>query len=161
MEALVTDTLVSKQLHLRPPLQKSVFLNSCTNPVFLHSRKRPGPGTNTFSASRKCPLTRGYTVLQETIATTIFKAIVVTIRNNVAKNKKSCKVPRVTLDSAGNNKEQRLLGDGEQNIVIWQWRQLLIVHFYGDSVLLLMACLHGGSGGEGGGGGGRVTCLSI
>ena len=54
---------------------------------------------------------------------------------------------------AGNNKEQRLLGDGEQNIVIWQWRQLLIVHFYDDSVLLLMACLHGGSGGRGGGAG--------
>ena len=93
VEAVVTDTLVSKQLHLRPPLQNSVFLNSYTNPVFLHSRKRPGPGTNTFSASRKCPLTRAYTVLQETIATTIFKAIVVTIRNNVAKNKKVAKFP--------------------------------------------------------------------
>lgn len=140
MEALVTDTLVSKQLHLRPPLQNSVFLNSYTNPVFLHSRKRPGPGTNTFSASQKCPLKRAYTVLQETIATKIFKAIVVTIRNNVAKKKKlqSCDAlkiiavncPHVTLDSADSNKEQRLLGDGEQNIVIWQWRQLLIVHFY-------------------------------
>ena len=88
MEALVTDTLESKQLHLRPPLQNSVFLNSYTNPVFLHSRKRPGPGTNTISASQKCPLKRAYTVLQETIATTIFKAIVVTIRNNVAQKKK-------------------------------------------------------------------------
>ena len=41
VEALVTDTLVSKQFHLRPPLQNSVFLNSHTNSVFLHSRKWP------------------------------------------------------------------------------------------------------------------------
>ena len=99
------------------------------------------------------------TVLQETIATTIFKAIVVTIRNNVAKKKKlqSCDALKmiavncllVTLDSADNNKEQRLLGGGEQTIVIWQWRQLLTVHLYDDSVLLLMACLHGSWGGGG------------
>ena len=76
VEALVTETLVSKQLHLRPPLQNSVFLNSYTNPVFfLRSRKRPGLGTNTFSASRKCPLTRAYTVLQETIATTMLRQL--------------------------------------------------------------------------------------
>ena len=65
--------------------------------------------------------------IAKTIATTISKAIVVTVRNNVAKKKlQSCDAlriiavncPRVTLDSADNNKEQRLLGDGEQNIVI-------------------------------------------
>ena len=54
--------------------------------------------------------------------------------------------PRVTLDSDDNNKEQQLLGDSEQNIVIWQWRQLLIVHSYDDPFLLPKACLHGGGG---------------
>ena len=90
------------------------------------------------------------TVLQETIATTIFKAIVVTIRNNVAKKKKlqGCDALKIIA-----------VGDGEQNIVIWQWRQLLIVHFYDDSVLLLMACLHGGGWGGGEGQVGQVTRL--
>lgn len=38
-EALVTDSLKSRQLYLRPPSQNPVFLNSHTNSVFLHSRK--------------------------------------------------------------------------------------------------------------------------
>ena len=42
-EALPTDSLVSRQLFLQPPLQNSVFLNSHKNSVFLHSRKRPTP----------------------------------------------------------------------------------------------------------------------
>ena len=38
-EALVTDSLKSRQLYLRPPSQNPVFLNSHTNSVFLHSHK--------------------------------------------------------------------------------------------------------------------------
>ena len=36
------------QLYLRPPSQNPVFLNSYTNSVFLHSRKRPAPVMDTF-----------------------------------------------------------------------------------------------------------------
>ena len=62
MEALLTDTLgVSGKLYLRPPSQNAVFLNSHTSSVFLHSRKRPAPVTNTFFASRGSPLTRAFT----------------------------------------------------------------------------------------------------
>ena len=39
VEALLTDTLVSRQLYLRPPCLKPRF-NSHTNSVFLHSPKR-------------------------------------------------------------------------------------------------------------------------
>ena len=54
---------VCGQLSLQPPSQKPVFLNSHANSVFLHSRKRPAPVTDTFSASRGCPvLTRASTV---------------------------------------------------------------------------------------------------
>ena len=42
VEALLTDTLVSGQLNLRPPCLKPRF-NSHTNSVFLHSRKRTFP----------------------------------------------------------------------------------------------------------------------
>ena len=42
VEALLTDTLVSGQLYLRPPCLKPRF-NSHTNSVFLHSRKRTFP----------------------------------------------------------------------------------------------------------------------
>ena len=47
-EALLMDTLVSGQLYLRPPSQNPVLLNSHTNFLFLHSRKRPAPVTDTF-----------------------------------------------------------------------------------------------------------------
>ena len=106
------------------------------------SRNGPQVQVRTPFPRFRVPKVSTSTVLQETIATTIFKAIVVTIRNNVAKKKKlqGCDALKIIA-----------VGDGEQNIVIWQWRQLLIVHFYDDSVLLLMACLHGGGwgGGEG------------
>ena len=62
VEALLTDTLVSGKLYLRPPSQKPDYFNSHTNSVFLHSRKRPTPVTDTFFASRGCPLTRASTV---------------------------------------------------------------------------------------------------
>ena len=62
VEALQTDTPVSGQLYLRTPSQKLVFLNSNTNSVFFHSRKRSAPVTNTFSSSRGCLLTRTSTV---------------------------------------------------------------------------------------------------
>ena len=42
VEALLTDTLASGQLYLRPPCLKPRF-NSHTNSVFLHSRKRTFP----------------------------------------------------------------------------------------------------------------------
>ena len=61
-EALLTDTLVRGQLYSRPPSQNPVFLNSHTNSAFLHSRKRPAPGTGTFFALREFPLTRASTV---------------------------------------------------------------------------------------------------
>ena len=38
-EALVMDSLKSRQLYLRPPSQNPVFLNSHTNSVFVHSCK--------------------------------------------------------------------------------------------------------------------------
>ena len=42
VEALLTDTLISGQLYLRPPCLKPHF-NSHTNSVFLHSRERTFP----------------------------------------------------------------------------------------------------------------------
>lgn len=42
VEVLLTDTLVSGQLYLRPPCLKPRF-NSHTNSVFLRSRKRTFP----------------------------------------------------------------------------------------------------------------------
>ena len=51
----------SGQLYLRPPLQNPVLLNSHTNSVFSHSRKRPAPVTNTFFGTRGCPFTRAFT----------------------------------------------------------------------------------------------------
>ena len=52
VEALLMDTLKSRQLYLRPPLQNPLFLNSHTNSVFLQSFKQPAPPvTDTFFAS--------------------------------------------------------------------------------------------------------------
>ena len=48
VKALPTDTLISGQLYLRPPSQNPVFLNSYTNSVFSHSRKRPALVMDTF-----------------------------------------------------------------------------------------------------------------
>ena len=48
--------------YLRPPSQNPVFLNSRTNSMFLHSCKQPVPATDTFFASRGCPLTRAFIV---------------------------------------------------------------------------------------------------
>ena len=62
VKALLTDTLISGQLYLRPPSQNPVFLNSHTNSVFSHSCKRPALVMDTFFASRWCPLTRASTV---------------------------------------------------------------------------------------------------
>ena len=49
IKAPLTDTLASGQLYLQPPSQNPVLLNSRTNSVFSHSRKRPAPVTDTFS----------------------------------------------------------------------------------------------------------------
>ena len=43
VEALLTDTVVSGQLYLRPPSQIPVFLTSHTNSVYIHSRELPAP----------------------------------------------------------------------------------------------------------------------
>ena len=51
-----TDTRVGGQLYLPPPSQNPVFLNSHKNSIFLHSRKRPAPVTDTFFATWGCPL---------------------------------------------------------------------------------------------------------
>ena len=51
----------SGQLYLRPPSQNPVLLNSHTNSVFSHSRKRPAPVTDTFFASRGCLLMTAFT----------------------------------------------------------------------------------------------------
>ena len=59
---LLTDTRVSRQRYLGPPSQYPVFLNSHTNSVLLHSRKRLAPRTDTIFASRGCPLTSASTV---------------------------------------------------------------------------------------------------
>lgn len=87
VEALVTDTLVSGQLALPATSQNPVL----STPIQILYFYLPESGQvhyeQLFFAFRGCPLTRASTVLQETIATTIFKAIVVTIRNNVAKTK--------------------------------------------------------------------------
>ena len=50
------DTRVGGQLYLPPPSQNPVFLNSHKNSIFLHSRKRPAPVTDTFFATWGCPL---------------------------------------------------------------------------------------------------------
>ena len=47
-----TDTLVSGKLYLWPPSQNTIFLNSQTNFVFLHSRKRLATVTDNFFVSR-------------------------------------------------------------------------------------------------------------
>ena len=63
MEALfLTDALISWLLFLRPPSQNPLSLNFHTNSVFLHSRKRSAPVTDTCFASRECPPTRASTV---------------------------------------------------------------------------------------------------
>ena len=51
----VVEALVSGQLYLGQPSQKTLLLKSHTNPVFLHSRKRPAPVTDTFT---KAPFTQ-------------------------------------------------------------------------------------------------------
>ena len=61
-EALLTDTLESGKLYIRPPSQNPDYFNSRTNSVFLHSLKRPALVTDTFFASQGCPLTRAFTV---------------------------------------------------------------------------------------------------
>ena len=43
VEALQTDTLVSAQLYLWQHSQNFAFLNSHTNSVLLHSRRKPAP----------------------------------------------------------------------------------------------------------------------
>ena len=63
VEALPTNTLISRQLFLRLPSQNPVFLDSQTNALFFHSCKWPAPVTNTFFASQGCLLTRASTVL--------------------------------------------------------------------------------------------------
>ena len=56
VEVLVKDTVVSGQVYLRSPSEIPVSLNSQTNSVFLHSRKRPAPSYGHFFESRGCPL---------------------------------------------------------------------------------------------------------
>ena len=63
----VTETLVSGQLYLRPSSQNSRFTQLPYKIFFLHSRKRPAPGTNTFFAAQGCPLKRSSTVLLKRI----------------------------------------------------------------------------------------------
>jgi len=63
VQAPLTDTLVSGQLLLRPPSENPVFLNSHTNSVFLHFRKRQVEVMEILSASRECPLTRASIVV--------------------------------------------------------------------------------------------------
>ena len=65
VEALWSDTLdlVSGQLYLRPPWQNSVWTLVYINPVLTHSRKRPAPVADSFSASRGCPLTGASTTI--------------------------------------------------------------------------------------------------
>ena len=60
--AFWVDTLESGQLYLQPPWQIPVWTLAHTNSVFTHSRKRPAPVAETFSASRGCPLTGASTV---------------------------------------------------------------------------------------------------
>ena len=62
VEALWADTLASDQLYLRPPWQNPVWTVAHTNSVLAHSRKRPAPVADTFSASQGCPLTGASTV---------------------------------------------------------------------------------------------------
>ena len=54
MEALLTDTVVSRQLYSRPSSQNSLFLNFHTNSVLLHSRKRPAPPVRTPFSRPEC-----------------------------------------------------------------------------------------------------------
>ena len=63
------------QLYLRPPAQNPVFLNSYTNSVFLHSRKRPAPVMDSFFSSRGFPRTRPSTVVKQTNLVTVLEAI--------------------------------------------------------------------------------------
>ena len=63
------------QLYLRPPSQNPVFLNSYTNSVFLHSRKRPAPVMDSFFSSRGFPRTRPSTVVKQTNLVTVLEAI--------------------------------------------------------------------------------------
>ena len=58
VEAPLMDTLVCRQLYLRPPSQNPVLLNSLTNSAFSHSRKQPAAVTDTFFTPRGCLLTR-------------------------------------------------------------------------------------------------------
>ena len=62
VEVLLTDTLVSGQLYLRPPWQNPFLPGSHTNFVYTHSGKRPAPVTDTISAFRECPPTGASTV---------------------------------------------------------------------------------------------------
>ena len=54
VEAVLTDAVVSGQLYLRPLSQNPVFLNSQTNSVILHSRKRTAPVLDTFFTPGGC-----------------------------------------------------------------------------------------------------------
>ena len=52
VEALPTYILVNEELNLwLQPSQDPVYLNFHTNSVFLHSRKRPAPVTDTIIMS--------------------------------------------------------------------------------------------------------------
>ena len=59
----------SGQLYLRPPSQNPILLNSETNSVFSHSRKRPAPVTDTFFATRGYPPYRGCLLMTAFTAT--------------------------------------------------------------------------------------------
>ena len=49
--------------YLRPPWQNPVWTLTHTNSVCTHSRKRPAPVADSFSAFRGCPLTGASTVI--------------------------------------------------------------------------------------------------
>ena len=82
MEALLMDTLISKQLCLQPPSLNPIFLNSHTSSVFLNSCKRPDPAF----MSRGCPLTKGSTVFQERV---IYYFVQLTVFNHMLKSNSS------------------------------------------------------------------------
>ena len=65
VKTLWADTLVSGQLYLLPPWQNPVWTLAHTNSVLTHSRKRPAPVADIFSASRRCPLTGASTVYDQ------------------------------------------------------------------------------------------------
>ena len=63
VDALLTDTLISGQLYLRPLSQNTIVLSSHTNSAFLHSQKQPALVKDTFFTWQGCPLMRASTVI--------------------------------------------------------------------------------------------------